>query len=170
VNLSGILQLVRESSTYRLLRETLRGSERDERSSARALGILAAARPAVVAALQEDWPGPILWVAGSPDAARQNADQVRAWSLHPDGVVYFHAPDVVFYDPSPWDPLTVSARASVLSMLTPLQQATSAEAGHGLVISASAWALMPRSVTPLAFRRAILRLTPGKVISPYQLL
>lgn len=62
------------------------------------MGVLTAARPALVAALQTDWPGPILWIAGSPDTARQNANQARIWSLAPGQVSHFPAPDAIFYD------------------------------------------------------------------------
>ncbi len=170
MNLSGIVQLVQESGTYRAIRDALQRAGGDGHSPGKALGVLAAARPALVAALQREWPGPILWIAGSPDAARQNADQARAWSPTPGGVTFFQAPDAVFYDPNPWDSQTIYTRSSLLAALTPLQQDPGSDAGRGLLISTSVWALMPRSVTPLAFRRAIFRLVPGRIIGPYQLL
>ena len=109
----------------------------------------------------------MVWVAGSPEVARQNADQARAWSLGPAEIRYYQAPDTVFYDPAPWDATTIHSRTSVLAALSGLG---AEDDGRGRLISTSIWALMPRSVPPTAFRRALERLAPGQVISPYRLL
>jgi transcription-repair coupling factor (superfamily II helicase) len=170
VNLSGVIQLLKESSPYRAILEALDGAPGGTQRSGLAMGVLTAARPALVATLQTDWPAPILWIAGSPDTARQNADQARIWSLTPGKVSHFPAPDAIFYDPNPWDSSTVHSRSSLLAEMAALQQDRSAGAGQGLLISTSMWALMPRSVSPLAFRRAMDRLSAGRIISPYQLL
>jgi transcription-repair coupling factor (superfamily II helicase) len=139
------------------------------------LDLLEAARPYMVAALQRDWPGPVVLVSGRPEQARHVADQVRAWSAEPDKVLYFHAPDTVFYDRTPWDRETVQARVNVLSSLIAAQTGAPADGegtppGQGLVVTASIWALMTRSVSPMAFRRSTRILRVGDVIPFYRFL
>ncbi len=169
MNLRGIIALLKESPAYGTLWQAIREAAGGEGGAlpALSLGVLGAARPALVAALQTDWPGPVVWVAGSPEVARQNADQARAWSLGPAEIRYYQAPDTVFYDPAPWDATTIHSRTSVLAALSGLG---AEDDGRGRLISTSIWALMPRSVPPTAFRRALERLAPGQVISPYRLL
>ncbi len=171
--LTGVLDLIRGSPWYASLLGNLRATLVAEREQPRfpllSLGVLSAARPAVVASLQQDWPGPILWVSGSPENARHHADQMRVWSEAPDQVHYYQAPDAVFYDPSPWDPATIRSRAAILAMLSKAEGEPKA-AGSGTLITASMWALMTKTATPMAFRRAITRLVVGQRIGLYQVL
>jgi len=172
--LAGILDVIRESYGYSTLLARVRGAvgaRRDEMPPPIiSLGVLRAARPALVAALQEDWPGPTLWVSGSPESARQHADQMRIWSKTPDRVFYFQAPDAVFYDPAPWDPATIRSRAAVLAMLSQPEDGAEGVVGKGALITASMWALMTKSVSPTAYRRAVTTLAVGQRLGLYRLL
>ena len=174
LNLEGLLALLRDNPDYqRLLQQARRireGVVQQEGFPALSLELLEAARPYLLAALQGDWPGPVLVISGKPENARHLADQVRAWSGDAQRVLYFHAPDAIFYDPLPWDQETIHARVDVLAMLTSLRESRVADAGRGTLIVSSVWALMVKSVTPTAFRRAMITLRVGDSLPPFQLL
>jgi hypothetical protein len=44
----------------------------------------------------------VVIISGRPEQARALVDGVRAWSGAPDRVLYYHAPDAIFYDRTPW--------------------------------------------------------------------
>jgi transcription-repair coupling factor (superfamily II helicase) len=134
------------------------------------LGLLEASRPYVVAALQADWPGPVLIISGNPENARHLADQARAWSPDAQKVLYFHAPDAVFYDRLPWDQETIHARVNILATLAGLREDRATNAGQGTLLVTSIWALMAKSVPPTAFRRALVTLHVGDALPPFELL
>ena len=174
MKLEGLLTLLRNDSHYQgflqsaqALREAAPGIAR---LPALSLDLLGAARPYVIAALQMDWPGPVVVVAGRPEDARHLADQTRAWSSNPRSILYFQAPDAIFYDPQPWDRETVHARVNILASLAALRDQQEPDAGKGLVIASSIWALMAKSIPPMAIRRATRTLCVGDVLPPYQFL
>ena len=172
MRLEGVLGLLRDEPAYR---DLLRGLERRAGGSGApserpaSLGLLSAARPYLIAALQCDWPAPIIVVSGRPENARLMADQIAAWSSTPERVLYFHAPDTVFYDRTPWHRETVHARVNALYALTEAR-GQSPESGDGPVVCSSVWSLMARSVPPMAFRRAVRTIKVGDIIPLYRFL
>ncbi|MFH1084991.1 MAG: DEAD/DEAH box helicase, partial [Chloroflexota bacterium] len=162
MRLTGLLSLIREDARYQgLLAQARTGA------SMGSLELLEAARPYLVAALRDDWPGPIMLVSGRPEQAHQLYDETRAWTTAPERVIQFPAPDTVFYDRSPWDRETVQGRVAALAALAELD---SASTGQGLLVHASIWALMAKSVPPAAFRRATRTLRVGDVLPMLKLL
>ena len=174
MRLDGLLALLRNDPHYEHFLQRARGltsaAPAAGRVPALSLNLLEAARPYLIAALQRDWPGPVVLVSGSPGQVRLVTDQIRAWAPEPDRVLYYQAPDVVFYDQAPWDRETIQARANVLSALTALREDQEPETGSGTIVTISIWALMTKSVSPMAFRRATRSLRVGGVIPLYQLL
>jgi len=172
--LQGLLTVIRGDRYYqRLLQRASQGTKSeagDEPMPAAYLGLLEAARPCLIAALQADWPGPVVVVCGRPENARHLSDQVRAWSQDPAQVLHFQAPDAVFYDRTPWDRSTLHARINILSSLGALLGGQAQDAGRGMVVTLSGWALMVKSVSPMALRRATLTLRVGDCLPPYKLL
>ncbi len=173
MKLQGLLSLLRENLRYQELLALLRASGTDAagaeaRRPALPLGLLEAARPYLLAVLQADWEGPLIVASGNPENARQLADQLRAWAEWPDKVLYFQPPDPLFYDRVPWDRETAHARIDVLARLAALRSDSSG--GRGLVVVAPAWALMTKTLPPLAFRRATRSLRVGEAIAPSELL
>jgi len=138
------------------------------RPPANALELPTAARPLVIAALQHDWPGPLLVLSGRPEQARHLIEQVRLFGEHAGAPHYFHAPDTLFYDRPPWDRQTLQTRVSVLALLSGL--AEEPEAGRGVLVATSVWALMTKTAPPLALRRAMRTLRVGAEIPMYDLL
>ena len=195
--LTGLLHLLREHGAYQALLSMIRerqtrhvsarhaserhASERHAQGpTVLSLELLEAARPFLLGALQRDWPGPVLVVTGKPEDARYLADEAGIWSGELDSgasgessIRVFQAPDTIFYDRSAWDRETAHARVSVLAQLVALQ-AEDAQSGRGLLITSSIWALMAKSISPTAFRRAkrALRspLSVGDMLPLYSLL
>jgi transcription-repair coupling factor (superfamily II helicase) len=93
---------------------------------------------------------------------------LRAWSEWTEKVLYFQPPDPIFYDRVPWDHETAHARIDVLARLTALRGEP--DGGRGLVVVAPAWALMTKTLPPLAFRRGTRMVCLGEVIPPSELL
>ncbi|TEU19158.1 MAG: transcription-repair coupling factor [Anaerolineales bacterium] len=173
MKLDGLLALIRGDQHYRSLLQRAHhigvSTAAQVSMPAGYLGLPEAARPCVIAALQAEWPGPIVVVSARPENARNLADQVQAWSQDPQDVLHFQAPDAVFFDRVPWDRSTLHARASVLSsLIAPRGQAQ--DAGRGTVITVSGWALMVKSVPPMAVRRAVRTLRVGDSLPLYGLL
>ncbi|MBC7235046.1 MAG: transcription-repair coupling factor [Chloroflexi bacterium] len=169
MELAGLLNLLRDHAAYRAFLGTACHEGRGLLRAglpALSLELLEAARPFFLAALQQDWPGPLLVLAGKPEDARHLAEETALWSAQPDSIRYFQAPDTVFYDRGTWDRETVHARVSVLAQLATLESG----AGRGLLVTASIWALMTKSISPMAFRRATRTLGVGDVIPLYRLL
>jgi transcription-repair coupling factor (superfamily II helicase) len=180
VALTGLLNLLRDHEAYQAFLAIARDHQArgSQGPTMLSLDLLEAARPFLLGALQHDWPGPVLVVTGKPEDARHLADEAGIWSGRPDdgasGVRVFQAPDTIFYDRSAWDRETAHARVSVLAQLIALQARSAEGDGRGLLITTSIWALMAKSISPAAFRRAMraLRspLSAGDLVSQYSLL
>lgn len=172
--LARLLTFLHEHPRYRELlsigEQPIVGARSSGAPAMPSLGLLDAARPYLIAALQGDWPGPLVVVVDKPENARHLLEQVRAWSPFPSDVRYLHAPDPIFYDRVPWDRETINARLGVLSALADVRERQTRDAGRGMVILSSVWALMAKTVTPLAFRSAARTVRVGDVLSPTQLL
>ena len=176
--LSGLLPLFRQDTAYQSLLRRMRAlhsasAGADVRSGedwGTPLGLMSAARPALIAALSEDWSGPIVVVSGSPDDARQLAHQIEAWSGGSDRQGYFQAPDAIFYERVPWDRATIRSRISTLAVFATLSPDGSDESGRGRIVVTSAWAAMTKTVSPMALLHATRKLSVGEVLSLYELL
>jgi transcription-repair coupling factor (superfamily II helicase) len=176
----NLLTPLREHPTYRQLLTQLATVRDGRRFAALTLDVLEAARPYLLAALHADWGGPILFVTGTPAAARQLAEQVQSYADDPAMVRHYPAPDTIFYDRTPWDRETIQARATLLTELAAQNrgaqsrgaQSRDAErrsdpAAPGLFVTASIWSLMAKTVTPRALLRARQRLAQGQVVPMY---
>jgi transcription-repair coupling factor (superfamily II helicase) len=167
LNLSGLLPAVQKASGYSRRLQKLWTPEGGASAFTMSWGLLDGARPAVLAALQQDWLGPVLVLAAQPERARFLQEQVDLWSTHPrpergaeyqPSSWYFPAPDALFYDRTPWDGETIRRRVSVLSALS--------QQGYGRppTIFTSVWALMTCTAAPDALRAGIRSLTVGQTI------
>ena len=171
LRLDGLLPLLRQSSQYQ---DFVRRA-RDVHVAAQSLPSLSldlpeAARPYLIAALQGDWPGPVLIVCGRPEHARFLDEQIRAWSPTPEGIVSFPPPDTLFYDRSPWDRETAHGRVSVLAQLAALQGSGATAGGQGMVVTTSMWALMTKTTPAMALRRATRTITVGTRLPMHEFL
>ena len=164
MNLSGLLTAVREASGYRgmlnsLLQVPAPLGREPSSPSPRGLrwALLDAARPAVLAALHQDWQGPVLVLTAQPERAHYLREQVGLWSPDTTAAWYFPAPDALFYDFTPWDGETVRGRVTLLSALAIGDPNTRS----GIIFS-SVWALMTRTLPPQIVLPGIKNLRVGQ--------
>src|SRR5438874_7666171 len=88
MNLSPLLERLRDTSDYRALLAQVEHKRLN-------LNLLGAARPYLLAALQQDFAPPILLIAAKPDQALQWYRQLSSWSAEPDSVFHFAEPDTL---------------------------------------------------------------------------
>ncbi|NLV73501.1 MAG: transcription-repair coupling factor [Chloroflexi bacterium] len=163
MDLARLVNLLCEDAHYQALTAQLRAHAQQPG----ALGILEAARPWVIGALQRDWQGLLVVISPTPDTARALATQLASWLVPESSILYLPPPDVLFYDAAPWDRDTQCQRAGVLAQVA---EYTHSEPAQPTVLVSSVWALMPRSVPASAFRRAMRILEPGQRLMPRDLL
>jgi transcription-repair coupling factor (superfamily II helicase) len=172
MNLSGLLVAVRQASDYRGMLNALLQSPATASASWPApsgrepsgcsprgfrWALLDAARPAVLAALQQDWHGPIMVLTPQPERAHYLREQVGLWSPDAAAAWYFPAPDALFYDLTPWDGETIRGRVTLLSAL-----ATGGPGIRSSLIFCSVWALMTRTLPPQHVLPGIRQLRVGQ--------
>ena len=167
MRLLGLVPIVEALPSLRHLIDELR-ADPGPRVGACALGVPQAARPAVVAALQKQWVGPVIWVTPGPERARQACDELSAWIDAPERVRHFPAPEALFYDPVAWEPETVRQRIAILSLMA------GAAAGEGNgepapLIVAPIWALMVKTLPATLLRGGIRVLRVGQFRPPSEL-
>ena len=170
MKLHGLLGTLQSHPSYLALLAQLYGDKGMPAGILGSLELREAARPYVAAALQSDWPGPIVVIAAKPPDARYLYHQIRHWSRTPDQVHYYHAPDTLFYDPTPWNRETIQSRVDTLAQLAAISSDEAPNAGAHTVICASIWSLMAKSVSPRAFRRGMRTLERGQLFSMRDLL
>ncbi len=125
MNLSPLLKLFSQIPAYNDFAQSLHP---DPRSGpfGRPLGVLTAARPALIAALQVDLRRPILLVSARADRAKIFAEQIQFWSSQPEAVCRLPDPDSLPHEKVPWGNETIQGRLSALSALVQYRQSRSA--------------------------------------------
>jgi transcription-repair coupling factor (superfamily II helicase) len=151
VNVSGLLTSFGTLEAYRCLQVELASGEVPP-----PLGLLRAARPALLAALARDVERPMLIVAGSVERAKTLTQSLRDWFSAPERILRFPEPLVLFYERAPWTDEVVSARLRVLAALY--------FSSAPLLIVASARALMQRTLPMHQFRTSARELHMGEVL------
>jgi transcription-repair coupling factor (superfamily II helicase) len=154
MRLTGLLHVLRETPAYQNLLAYLRGNT--EKDSL-ALGVLRAARPFVLAALAEDWDGPIIYITARPDDAYNTAEQLPVWA-DPERITRFNEPTPAFYERSAWGENAISGRLTALASLIDDEVGT-----HHPVVVVSARALMQRTMPGNTFRRNTVILETGGI-------
>ncbi|MGC8786665.1 MAG: transcription-repair coupling factor, partial [Anaerolineae bacterium] len=164
MKLDSLLATIRNTSSYIHILKILRASARGPSAFSFAWRLLDAARPAVLAALRDDWRGPVLVLAAQPERARFLQEQVSLWAADSTSLWYFPAPDALFYDRTPWDRETIQRRVSVLSALA------NRDYIQPPMIFASVWALMTLTAPPSLLCAGIRTLSVGQTIRLSELL
>ena len=83
----------------------------------RSLGVLTAARPALLAALQADLQRPILFITARADRARILTEQIQSWVEDPTTVRRLPDPDSLPSEKVAWSSETIQGRLAALSAL-----------------------------------------------------
>ena len=164
MNLSGLLRWFDKVAAYDGLRQDLAAGETPGN-----LGLLRAARPAVVAALARDLGRTMLLVAGSVERAQELARSLRDWVPDSIGVVRFPEPLALFYERAPWSEEAIVGRLSVISELfartDPGLTLAAADASGPTVVVSSARALMQRTMPRQQYRLSIRHFVVGQVVN-----
>ena len=128
------------------------------------LQVITGARPFVLAALSQEWHGPLVYITARVDRAWNVAEQLPVW-LPQTPVQRLAEPVPHFYERAPWGESAIRSRITALSALS-----ESAADKPAPVIICSARALMQRSMAAQQFRKETLILRPGMRLPPDELL
>jgi transcription-repair coupling factor (superfamily II helicase) len=153
MQLSGLLDLLRETQPYRDLLVTLNNGR-----SADDLGVIRAARPFVLGALARDWPGPVIYVTARVDRAYNVSEQLPVW-VDSGRVFRFAEPAPMFYERSPWGETVIRNRLAALAALAPPDDYLHEEQP---IVVTSARAIMQRTLPVNRFRQGSMALEVGK--------
>ncbi|MDO8532214.1 MAG: hypothetical protein Q7T26_08625 [Dehalococcoidia bacterium] len=116
MHLSGLLPLVREALGYPDVARRLARAPSSGQATVSALAI-AAARPAVIAALLTDVRAPVMLVTPSPEDSQRLQEQVELWLGPERPVLRLPEPDGMPYERLLADPATVRDRLRALAAL-----------------------------------------------------
>ena len=151
IQLAGLLDVLRQTPSYYNLLDQLRKD--DARGN---YNVVRSARPYLLAALAQDWPGPILYLTSAVRRAYNVSEQLPLWLDEPRRLHRFAEASALFYDRAPWDLSVIRSRIATLSALS--------QPGDECrpVVVASARALLQRTLPPDEFRGATVELSLGE--------
>lgn len=164
MNLSGLLPLLDQTSEFQALLTRLEKTRATE-----PLEVLDAARPFVLAALQQYWanavspPRPMVVVTARTERAKQLWADLMAWSAHPEQIFFFAEPDPLLYERMPWAAETISLRLAALSALVIARN--QAISSFPPLIITTMRALMTRTAPHAEFERGVFVLQRGENLS-----
>lgn len=153
MNLSPLLKLFNQIPAYNTLADALYAGEYPAEIT-RPLGVLTAARPALLAALQTDLQRPILFITARADRARILTEQLQIWAGNPAAVYRLPDPDSLPHEKVAWSNETTRDRLAALSALVAYRRRNSTADFAGApapIIVTSARALMHHTLPPSEF-------------------
>lgn len=156
MQLSGLLELLRQHPAYQEMLRRLRAGDQVED-----LGVLRAARPYVLAALARDWNAPVVYITARVDRAYNISEQLFAWLGSDACVCRFGEPTPLFYERAPWGETIIRSRLETLAALMPPEGDDSGGQNTPIVVT-SARALMQRTLPVNQFRKAAMVLQTGQ--------
>ncbi len=115
-NLSPLLKLFNQIPTYNALADALHSGELSEEMR-HPLGVLTAARPALLAALHADLQHPVIFITARTDRARILTEQIQIWAENPAAVYRLPDPDSLPHERVPWGSETIQGRLAALTAL-----------------------------------------------------
>ena len=151
LQLSGLLDVLRQTQSYKDLVDQLRESETQVDYN-----VVRSARPFLLAALAQDWPAPILYLTAAVRRAYNVSEQLPVWLDEPQRLHRFAEPSALFYDRAPWDLSVIRNRIATLSALS------HSAADSGPIIVTSARALLQKTLPPDEFHGATVELARGE--------
>jgi transcription-repair coupling factor (superfamily II helicase) len=116
MNLSPLLKLFNQIPAYQTLADALQSGEFSAQIC-HPLGVLTAARPALLAALHADLQRLILFITARADRARILTEQIQVWVEEPGRVYRLPDPDSLPHEKVPWGSETIQGRLAALSAL-----------------------------------------------------
>lgn len=163
IRLAGLLPLLDATTEFQALLTRLDASPR----ATEPLEVLDAARPFVLAALQQKRAEPLVVVTARTERAKQLWVDLISWSASPERIFFFAEPDPLLYERMPWAAETIALRLATLSALA-THTANGRPAGltppPPLVITTMR-ACMTRTAPPEDFGRGVFVLRRGENLS-----
>lgn len=159
MNLSSVLQFLESTPQF----EAIFSRIRIETNTVQSMETLEAARPFVIASIQQKLDRPILLVTSRADRAKQLVLELQAWSADPEQVYYFSEPDPLLYERIPWSQETVASRLASLAAFSDAQN-------RRPVVVTTVRALLPYTTQPEHFRGGTTVLRSGQTLIPGDLL
>ncbi len=157
MNLSGLLWCLQDVPAYQTLRAQLAVPPDAQGPERAPLGLMAAARPYLAAALACDLARPVVLLAARSEHARQWVEQARTWAAERAAVHLLADPDALPYERIPWSRETKQARLAALTAL--------ADAHPPILVVASARALMQKTLPPRELRLSLRTLRRGQIMN-----
>ncbi|MFQ5614564.1 MAG: DEAD/DEAH box helicase, partial [Anaerolineae bacterium] len=155
MNLVALLRLLNYIDSFNAVVARLHEAQ----TIAQPLGVLTAARPAFLAAVQAELQRPLLVITARADRARLLTDQLQMWVQNPSAVVRLPDPDALPYERVAWGRQTTAGRLTALTALASWNNSLRGPAPEGdppppLVVT-SARALMQKTLPPSVFQQAL---------------
>jgi transcription-repair coupling factor (superfamily II helicase) len=168
MNVSGLLELLRQVESYRGLTQSL-----SEGSCAhQSLNLPRYARPAVVASLHHDLDRPVVVIVPRVDQAQKVAQELGAWSPAPRAIHRFPEPTPLPYDRAPWGERSRNGRLAVLAMLQSYDSPFARDARPSMapLVVSSVRALAQKTLPPRDFLAHTRPLKVGQAVQLGRLL
>ncbi|MCL4459243.1 MAG: transcription-repair coupling factor [Chloroflexi bacterium] len=166
--LAGLLPLIENMHDLQHLVAALRTSS----WNCLRVAVIDAAKPALLACLQQGLDRPMLCITTSGQRAQQVYDQLSAWSVSPDLIHLYPAPDTLFYERIPADVNGLRQRLRSMAALAqhygPLTNVSPPE--NSPIVVASAKGLMQRITPPHRFASDTPVLRQGQSLNPADML
>ncbi|MCI0608200.1 MAG: transcription-repair coupling factor [Anaerolineae bacterium] len=128
------------------------------------LGLPRAARLPLLAALHQDFAGPILLVTDRADHALSLFDELGFWVKSPR--FHFAEPNPLFYEQAAWGVITRRERLQTLTSLAAYHLPFAEKPGVPPIFVASARSLMTRTLPRRDFLKACKKLSAGQTAQP----
>ena len=170
MNLSGLLSFLADIPAYAALRGAIAASDKGS-SPIPPLGLMAAARPYLSAAMAQDLARPLVLLVARSERARQLVEQLQAWVPNPSTICHLADPDALPYERIAWSRETKQARLAALVALTEVrEQGSGRPSSPAPIVVASARALMQKTLPPRELRVNLRTLRRGQFVNLNQLL
>ncbi len=164
VKLHCLTSAISEAPAYRDLVAAARQTD-----GGRAIPVLRAAQPYLVAALHQELRTSMLVLLPSTEEARRFHEQILAWHGNQSAVLLYPKPDALPYESLPADPSKEQERLRVLTRLVGAGGGPGPGELRPMVVCA-ATSLVRKTVPVDEFRGAVHTLEQGTAVSPVELL
>jgi transcription-repair coupling factor (superfamily II helicase) len=164
INLHCLTTAISEATAYR---DTLAVSR--ETDGGRAMPVLPAAQPYLVAALHRDLGTPALVLVPSTEEARRFHEQLLVWLGDQSEVLLYPKPDALPYESLPADPSKEQERLRVLTRLVGAAGGP-APGGSCPIVVCAATSLVRKTIPVNEFRTAFHTVEQGTKVNPVELL
>ena len=128
------------------------------------MNVVRSARPFLLAALAQDWQGPLIYLTSAARRAYNVSEQMPLWLERPERLFRFAESSALVYDRAPWDHSVIRNRIGALSALARPPQT------QRPIVVASMRALMQKTLPLAEFQGATIDLRQGQRVQMERLI